>query len=190
MPVTTLSIRRLTPMTPVEATSTCSGLHPMPAATSAAMRSASRMPWTPVQAFAHPLFTTMARATPLLRSRWRFETRTGAACARLVVKIPAAEALPSAASTVRSSDVAAALMPQWSAAERKPCGAVTPPDVGAMVKSRTVVGISGMQGRQRHTRLPCADERQHDGVLPAGAELRARSAVGVDLFRQPRVRHD
>ena len=69
MPVTTLSIRRLTPMTPVEATSTCSGLHPSAAATSAAMRSASRMPWTPVQAFAQPLFTTIARATPLLRSR-------------------------------------------------------------------------------------------------------------------------
>src|SRR6185436_9305285 len=106
---------------------------------------------------------------------------TGAACARLVVKMPAADALPSAARTVRSRAPALALMPQCSAAERKPSGAVTPPVVGAMTKSRTVE-VSGMERRQRYARLLCADQGKHHRVLTAGTEVRARAAVGVNLL--------
>ena len=62
-----LSICRPTPMTPVEATSTCSGAQPSAAAASAAIRSASAMPSSPVQALAQPLLTTTARAMPPLR---------------------------------------------------------------------------------------------------------------------------
>src|SRR6185503_2935309 len=113
---------------------------------------------------------------------------TGAACARLVVKMPAAEALPSAARTVRSRAPALALMPQCSAAERKPCGAVTPPVVGAIAKSRTVEEVSGMERGQRHARLSRAHQGEHHRVLPAGSKQRAGSAVGFNLFRQPGVR--
>ena len=50
------------------------------------------MPCSPVHAFAHPLFTMMARAVPPDRTRCSRETRTGAAWARFVVKTAAARA--------------------------------------------------------------------------------------------------
>jgi hypothetical protein len=69
MPGTTRSILRPTPITPVEATSTSSAAQPSAAAVSAVMRTALAMPSSPVQALAHPLLTTTARARPLVEVR-------------------------------------------------------------------------------------------------------------------------
>jgi hypothetical protein len=99
MPGTTLSIFNPTPMTPVDATSTASAAHPSGAAVSAAIVSAFARPSLPVQALAQPLFTTMARAIPCVRSRCCLETSTGAAFARFVVKSAAAGESASAAIT-------------------------------------------------------------------------------------------
>jgi hypothetical protein len=76
------------PISPVEHTSTSSAATPRPSAVSEHMRSASLRPGSPVAAFAFPEFNTTADARPL--ARWRFEICTGAACARFVVKTPAA----------------------------------------------------------------------------------------------------
>ena len=65
MPASRVAIGSGRPITPVLATSTDSAGQPRPLATSAAMRSASRSPWAPVQALALPLHTTMARADGL-----------------------------------------------------------------------------------------------------------------------------
>ena len=92
-PATTLSIFRPTPITPVDATSTCSGAQPSAAAVSIVMR--SRM--------CHALVARAGVGAAAVdddgrgrgrrcRSRWRRETSTGAALARLVVKMPAAAA--------------------------------------------------------------------------------------------------
>src|SRR5688572_31076820 len=104
--------------------------------------------------------------------------------------MPAADELLSAASTVRSSAPVLALMPQCRAADRKPSGAVTPPVVGAIAKSRTVEDISGMERSQRNARLLRTVQGKHHGVLAAGTEVCARAAVGFNLLRQPRVGHD
>ena len=55
---------RATPMTPVDATSTCSAGQPTSAAVAAAISAASCSPSSPVQALAQPLLTTIARAMP------------------------------------------------------------------------------------------------------------------------------
>ena len=75
------------PMTPVEATPISARLSPSGLATASHMALASWMPWTPVQALALPELAMMARRSPL--RRWVWETRTGAAFTRLVVKVPA-----------------------------------------------------------------------------------------------------
>ena len=61
------------------------------------------MPSSPVQAFAQPLLTMMARATPPERVMCSRETSTGAACALLIVNMAAAVAGVSETSTARSS---------------------------------------------------------------------------------------
>ena len=127
MPDKTRSIGSLTPMTPVLATSTSSGRQPMAAAVLVAICMACDSPSSPVQALAQPLLMTTARAQPSVRWRCCRETCTGAACARFVVKIPAALAVDSAAITVRSSADAAALMPLCTDPAWNPSGAAMPP---------------------------------------------------------------
>src|SRR5258705_7024068 len=190
MPATTRSIGSATPITPVEATSTCSGSQPSALATSSVIRRALASPSSPVQAFAQPLFTTMAQPVPRVTSRCRFETSTGAACARLVVNRPAIDANVSTARTARSSAPAFALMPQCSAADRNPVGAVMPPSIGAIDVCRVTAMRSAMQGGQRDAAVARPFERAHDGVLPAAPELAAGVAVGDDLLGQPLVRND
>ena len=56
------SIFRLTPITPVDATSACAGAHPTRLAASTAISRASAMPCGPVQALAQPLLVTMTCA--------------------------------------------------------------------------------------------------------------------------------
>src|SRR3954467_6218870 len=128
IPRVTFSISSATPITPVEATSTSGTLQPTVDAVRAAIASACRMPSAPVHAFAHPLLTTIARAWPDDAERFRRETETGAACARLIVKTPAADAGESDTINARSSP--AALIPHDTPAARNPLGAVTLPSIG------------------------------------------------------------
>ena len=58
-PSWTFSRLRSTPMTPVEATSTSSGRHPIWRATNSTVERATAMPASPVHAFAHPLLQTI-----------------------------------------------------------------------------------------------------------------------------------
>ena len=67
MPARIASILRLTPMTPVDATRTCSSLQPTAAAVSCAISRASASPCGPVQALAQPLLVTMACARAVAR---------------------------------------------------------------------------------------------------------------------------
>ena len=66
------------PMTPVEYTSTSSGFTSRSSAVFSAIESASCMPWSPVHAFALPLFMIMARVVGF----WTcfISVSTGAAC--------------------------------------------------------------------------------------------------------------
>ena len=121
-----LSIGSATPITPVDATRTSATEHPTSRAVSAAMSRAARNPSSPVQALAHPLLTTIARATPPLALRCSRETRIGAASARFVVKTAAAVAGVSDTSRARSRPCLA-LMPALEPEARYPCGVVTPP---------------------------------------------------------------
>ena len=89
-------------MTPVEATSTCSGGQPTSFAVSAAISRAAAIPASPVQALAHPLLTTIARTTPPDVARCSFDTVTGAACTLLRVKTAAAVAGASETMSARS----------------------------------------------------------------------------------------
>src|SRR5689334_3741401 len=190
IPGMTRSIGSPTPMTPVDATRTCSGGHPSASATCSVIRFAFASPSAPVHAFAHPLLTTMAHPTPCVASRCCLETSTGAACARFVVKIPAIEANVSVAMTARSRASGFALIPQCSAADLKPVGAVIPPSTGVMEVCRAAGITSAMQGSQRDAGAPRALEGAHHRVLSAAAELAAGLAVGGDLLGNPRVRHD
>ena len=88
----TLSILRLTPITPVEATRTWRSLQPSEKRVRAGHRFGVAMPCGPVQALAQPLFTTIARAGRRTLPRCPAQTMTGAACARLIVNTPAAVA--------------------------------------------------------------------------------------------------
>src|SRR5258705_2528336 len=132
----------------------------------------------------------MAQPVPRVTSRWRFETSTGAACARFVVNRPAIEAKVSTASTARSSASAFALMPQWRAADRNPVGAETPPSIGTIDVCRVAGITSAMERSQWHAAVARPVERPHHRILPAAPELAAGVAVGDDLLGQPLVRDD
>ena len=97
--------RSLTPMTPVDATSTCDGV-----AADSALRgqrrpspARARMPSGPVHALAQPLLIDDRARAAAGRAQVALETRTGAACAWLVVKTAAADAGTSLTINARSS---------------------------------------------------------------------------------------
>ena len=127
-------------MTPVEATRTSCGSQPTASAVAVTISRAADRPASPVQAFAHLLLTTIARARPPDCASCARDTRTGAATARLVVKIPAALAGSSQASRARSSP--AGLSPQATPAARKPRGAVMPPATGSTARRISVMTSS------------------------------------------------
>src|SRR6266480_3340497 len=88
-----------------------------------AISRASRIPCSPVQAFALPLFSRMACPCP---DRTRsISRRTGAALTLLVVNTPAAAA--GTRDTTRARSFFCALIPQCTPAATKPCADVTPP---------------------------------------------------------------
>ena len=68
MPANTVGIGRGTPITPVEATRTWPGSMSSAAPARSAIARASARPGSPVQAFALPLFATIARARPPART--------------------------------------------------------------------------------------------------------------------------
>ena len=70
-----------TPITPVDATSTRSLVHPVAEAAASAISRATRIPASPVHALAHPLLTTIVFACPPDRVRCSRESTTGAATA-------------------------------------------------------------------------------------------------------------
>jgi glutamate N-acetyltransferase/amino-acid N-acetyltransferase len=102
----------------------------------------------------------------------------------------AVDANVSTASTARSSASRFALMPQWTAAVRKPVGAVMPPSIGAMEVCRVEAIASAMKRRQWEALIARALERPDDGVLAAAPKLAAGVAVGDDLLGKPHVRND
>ena len=140
-----LSIGSATPMTPVDATRTCSAGQWTSRAVSAAMSRAACMPSSPVHAFAQPLLTMTARAMPPERARCSRDTTTGAASARLVVNTAAACAGPSQTSSARSSPPLA-LMPALTPAARKPRGVVTPPEMAETVAAIYASGAAAAAG--------------------------------------------
>ena len=136
MPWRSFSPFSWTPITPVEETRTCSAEHPMARAVSVAIVRATASPWSPVQAFAHPLLTTMDDAAPCDTRRCSRVTTTGAATARFVVKMPAARAAGVETIIARSSPDG--LMPHATPAAVKPAGAVMPP----VILSRSLIRSS------------------------------------------------
>ncbi len=116
---------------------------------------------------------------------------TGAACARLVVKMPAAEALPSAARTVRSRapavgfDAAVQRRRTETLRRRDAAGRGSDSEVAHGGRRRQAwSAVSGTHVCRARTR------GRITAYCPQLPEQRAGSAVGVDLLRQPGVRHD
>ena len=96
-PCSNVSMSSCTPMTPVEATMTSLAGQPTASPTSSATACALSMPTLPVAAFAHPEFTTRARAVPYdTPSRCSRDTVTGAAQNTFCVNVAAHEAGSSA----------------------------------------------------------------------------------------------
>src|SRR5436190_21030758 len=88
------------------------------------MRTASRLPGSPVAALAFPEFNTTAAARPF--PRCRREICTGAACARFVVNTPAAAtATRSSVATIARSGAPVGLIPHASPPATNPGAAVT-----------------------------------------------------------------
>ena len=116
MPPRIRGMGRRSPITPVDATNTCSGGTPIAFAARCAISLASRRPCSPMATFAMPLLTTTARACP--SRMWARHSSTGAPTTEDVVKTPAALAGTSLAISARSSPVS--FTPQWTPAARNP----------------------------------------------------------------------
>ena len=171
------SIFRLTPITPVDATSTWDGAHPIRLAASTAISRASAMPCGPVQALAHPLLVTMACATPPLHVRcsWRDEHGGGLRLVRGEDRRRADRAIGGERGRDRACPMA--LMPHAIPAARKPAGAVMPPSMG-VIATRPSCARSAPRQRQDHR------------MLAALSEERTVMAVERDFLGHPDVRHD
>ncbi len=195
MPARNRSILRLTPITPVDATSVSCVVHPTACAANCAISRASAMPCGPVHALAQPLLVMMARTCPWLAARCSWHSSTGAAFAMLTVKIPAAWAGRSLTIRARSG-LPLALIPQCSPEARNPAGAVTPPSIDRRLLTMVHHADGGSHGRSHGGSRAGSHggsrvlEIQHDCVLAALAEERAGRAVVRDLLGHPGVGHD
>jgi hypothetical protein len=138
MPAIARSRSSDTPITPVEATSACDASAPTVRAAASAIASAVTSPSGPVHALAQPLLIAIARAWPPDARSRAIDTRTGAACARLVVKTAAAEAAMSLTISATSRPPAF-LMPLATPAERNPAGAETPPSMASRARCATLM---------------------------------------------------
>ena len=133
MPSSITLIRRVWPITPVEETTTSSGLQPISLAAAWHILIAFSSPLG-AQALALPLFTIMARAFP--SARCFLSTWMGAALTAFLVNTAAAE--QSTSETIRATSffqVALVLTPTWMPAALKPCAAQTPPSINFIDRS-------------------------------------------------------
>ena len=103
IPFSILGTGRKLPITPVLATRTWQASTLRLDARHCALISESCIPLSPVQAFAHPELIRTARARPRDCFRFSLLRITGAACTRLRVKTPAADAGCDVNTTARSS---------------------------------------------------------------------------------------
>ena len=114
-----------TPMRPVEQTRIRSSATPRPEATREHIRSASARPRAPVAALAFPLLTTTPEVRPPLAARWSRLTCTGAAAARLEVKVAAVGTpFPSSVASRARSNAPVALIPAARPEATNPLGDV------------------------------------------------------------------
>ena len=182
---------RSTPMTPVEATSTSSGRHPIWRATNSTVERATchaRVSGARVRASA-VADDRLARGRRISRDSSR-ETRTGAACVLFVVNTAAADTGRSAVISITSSGQACVggLMPAYTPAALKPAGAVMPPSI-VWIRVSVRAAALDMQlsgGLDLGRRIEVGHHRE----LFAPPEQRAAPAVGRDLLRQPGVRNN
>src|SRR5579875_11008 len=114
-----------TPMTPVDATSTCVGRTPSRSAARAAVSRASCRPRSPVQAFAQPEFATIARMASPSFSRCSLLMRSGAALTSFVVITDAHTRSPPKSISARSR--LRGLIPDATPAQRTSGTAPRPP---------------------------------------------------------------
>src|SRR5579872_1169724 len=119
------SIGNGTPMTPVDATSTCEVRMPSNAAARDAVSRASWSPRSPVQAFAQPEFATIARIASPSVARCSLETINGAALTSLVVMTDAQTRSPPKSISARSA--LRRLMPDMTPLQRTSGTAPRPP---------------------------------------------------------------
>src|SRR4051794_27752707 len=80
-------------------------------------------------------------------------------------------------------------MPASTPAALNPIGAVTPPSTGRTWMSLVIAALDMERLLCSRAVVHGVQIRDH-GVLPTLTEQGARSAVGGNLLRQPRMRHD
>jgi hypothetical protein len=136
---TTFSRGSSVPITPVEATATCSGSRPSSPATAACIASAVSIPRSPSPTFEQPEFAATARNPS---SGACFETITGAPRRALVVK-RAADTVSAASEATTPTSSPSRLIPAATAAARKPCGSSCPSS------SSTCAGRSTQRERKK-----------------------------------------
>src|SRR5579863_6713946 len=180
------SIGNGTPMTPVDATSTCEVRMPSNAAARDAVSRASWSPRSPVQAFAQPEFATIARIASPSVARCSFETISGAALTSLVVMTDAQTRSPPKSISARSA--LRRLMPDMTPLQRTSGTAPRPPrkstsrnesdDWDASAKSgllrvtaHDVEVLHGVAGRA-FTEVVVARHYVHDAAAYADSDLR------------------
>ena len=120
MPRITLSVSSGTPITPVDATATCSSCTPAAIAPAPCMRAASSSPRRPVAALALPAFATTARSPPRRQRSW--VSRTGAASTPERVKRAALTVSGESETSRPRSSPPDGLSPHATPAARKPAG--------------------------------------------------------------------
>ena len=125
-----LSIGRYEPITPVDATRTCSVFTVSVSAVFAAHARQSSIPCSPVQAFATPLFATITEIYGDF-CNCSLSNTTGAAATLFVVNMAAADAGISDA--IKQKSFRSFLMPQFTPAAVKPCAAVMPPSMTRII---------------------------------------------------------
>jgi len=120
---------------------------------------------SPVQHWRSPLLTTMAQPLPRVTSRCCFETSTGAACTRFVVKMrPSRECVGREDGKIERTRFCldAAVDSRGPEAGRRSDA----PSIGAIDAFRATTSRQPWSRRQRYA-ARAAVEHPHDGILPA-----------------------
>ena len=183
-----VACRASTPITPVDATSTCSASQPTRRGRRVGHRRARRaMPSSPVQALAQPLLTTIARArAAAMRARCSRETSDRRRLRLVRREHRRGRRRRVGDDRARGRARRVALMPQARRRRGSRAGAVTPPSMVADHGDESPSCDRGpRRDRRRRRASRTASQRQHHRVLAAAAEQRAADAVVRDLLRQP-----